>query len=125
VSGLAVDLYETNDELVVTAVVPGVKPDDIDITIQGEVLTIKGETRQSDTVSADAYHHRERWHGRFFRQIALPKSVKGDQADARFENGILTLRLPKAEEAKERRIRVQGAQSSDSNSQPQLTGRKN
>ena len=113
--GLPVDLYETNDELVLTATVPGFKPEDIDITIQGDVLTIKGETKSDETTGEGAYHRRERRFGRVYRQVAMPVSVKADEAHADFENGVLKLHLPKAEEAKERKIPV------TSGNAPQIT----
>lgn len=106
-AGLAVDMYETGDDLVVTAAVPGVRSEDIDITVQGDVLTIKGETQSEKDDTLSGYHLHERRYGRFYRQVALPSSVKSDAAEAHFENGILRLRLPKAEEAKERKIQVQ------------------
>ena len=107
VAGLALDMYETGDDLVVTAAVPGVRPEDIDITIQGDVLTIKGQTESEQQTDKPSYHLHERRYGRFYRQVALPHAVKSDAADASFENGILRLRLPKSEEAKERKIQVQ------------------
>jgi HSP20 family protein len=110
-AALALDVYETNDDLVLTASVPGVKPEEIDITVQGDVLTIKGETKFEGGETQGAYHRQERRYGRFHRQIALPVSVRSDSATAQFENGVLTLRLPKAEEAKERRIPVQAGAS--------------
>lgn len=112
VSGLALDMYETGDDLVVTAAVPGVRPEDIDVTVQGDVLTIKGETQTEKDDNQSGYHLHERRSGRFYRQVALPTSVKSDAAEAHFENGILRLRLPKAEEAKERKIQVQSGGSS-------------
>ncbi len=107
VSGLAVDMYEDGDDLVVTAAVPGVRPEDIDITIQGDVLTIKGQSETDQQREQASFHLNERRYGRFFRQVALPHAVKSDAAEATFENGILRLRLPKTEEAKERKIQVQ------------------
>jgi HSP20 family protein len=114
-SSLPVDLYETGDELVLTATVPGMKPEDIDITIQGDMLTIKGETRSDEAKEEGNYHRRERRFGQFYRQVTLPTSVKSEGAQAQFENGVLTLHLPKAEEAKERRIPVTAG------SAPQIT----
>jgi HSP20 family protein len=105
--GLAVDMYETGDDLVVTAAVPGMKPEDLDITVQGDILTIKGETKAEKDESQSGYHLHERRYGRFYRQVALPSTVKSDSAEAHFENGVLRLKLPKAEEAKERKIQVQ------------------
>jgi HSP20 family protein len=109
--GLAVDMYETDDDLVVTAAVPGMKPEDIDITVQGDILTIKGQTQAEKDDSQSGYHLHERRYGRFYRQVALPSTVKSDAAEAHFEDGVLRLKLPKAEEAKERKIQVQGGTS--------------
>lgn len=108
---LAVDLYENGDELVLTAAVPGFKPEDIDVTVQGDVVTIKGEMKSDETVGEGAYHRRERRYGHVFRQVALPVGVRADGAQAGFENGVLTLHLPKAEEAKERRIPITSSRS--------------
>ena len=106
-SSLAVDMYEAGDDLMITASVPGVRPEDIDITVQGDVLTIRGESQTEEKDEQSSYHLHERRYGRFFRQVALPHGVKSDAAEATFENGVLKLRLPKAEEAKERKIQVQ------------------
>lgn len=106
VSTLAIDMYETADDVVVTASVPGVRAEDIEITVQGDTLTIRGETRTEHEVTEEAYHYRERRHGRFHRRVGLPRSVRSDAAEASFENGILRLRLPKVEEAHERKIPV-------------------
>jgi HSP20 family protein len=118
VSGLAVDMYETGDDLVVTAAVPGVRPEDIDITVQGDILTIKGESQAETDENKSGYHLHERRFGRFHRQVALPTTVRSDAAEAHFENGILRLRLPKAEEAKERKIQVQSGAGT-----PQIEGK--
>jgi len=109
--GLPVDLYETGDDLVLTATVPGVKPEDIDITVQGDVLTIKGQFNSEDKAEEGSYHRHERRSGSFYRQVALPSAVKSDAAEASFEHGVLKLRLPKADEAKERKIPVSSAGS--------------
>lgn len=106
---LPLDLHETADDLVVTASLPGVKPEDIEVDVQGDVLRIQGEMKQDQEIKEDQFHRRERRFGRFYREITLPMSVKSDAVQARFENGILTLQLPKAEEAKTRRIPIQGA----------------
>lgn len=104
---LPIDLYETPDELVVTASVPGVKPEDIEITVQGDVLTIRGEFKMDQAAGEGKYHRRELRYGQFTRQIALPTSVHTEHAEAHFDNGVVKLRLPKAEGAKQRRIQVQ------------------
>jgi HSP20 family protein len=105
--GLDLDLYEDDDAVVVTASLPGVKPEDVDVSVQGDVLTIRGETRFEQETERGRWHRRERRVGSFHRRIVLPCPVNTDGAEARFENGILNLRLPKAEEAKERKIRIE------------------
>ncbi len=114
--GVAVDLKETQDSFVVDAVVPGLKPEDIDITIQDNVLIIRGETRQEqqpgDTQAQ--YHVVERRYGRFSRAVSLPTTIDADQVRATLEHGILHLEIAKAEQVKPRKITV-----SNSNSQHQ------
>jgi HSP20 family protein len=117
---LAVDMHETDSDIVLSAAVPGVKPEDLDISIQGDVLTIKGESRSDDEVKEESYLRRERRFGSFFRQVQLPKPVRSDGADATFENGVLKLRLPKSEEARERKIPVKAAASDGT--QPVIEG---
>jgi HSP20 family protein len=106
VNPLPLDVYETGDDVVVTTSVPGVKPEDLEITVQGDVLMIRGETKADETVGDEKYHRRERSYGRFGRQVVLPVGVDSSKAEAHFEHGELTLRLPKAEQAKERRIPI-------------------
>jgi len=101
---LPVDIYETEDAVVVTASLPGLKPEDIDITVQGDMLRIQGEIKHDQEVKDDQFHRRERRFGHFQRELALPTSVRADGVEAQFEHGVLTLHLPKAEEAKARRI---------------------
>lgn len=103
---LAVDVVENDDAFIVTVSVPGISPDDLDITITDNVLTIKGEYKADETIEEEKYHIRERRYGSFGRSISLPVSVNGDAVDANYENGVLTLTVPKAEEVKPRRIAV-------------------
>lgn len=103
---LAVDMYETDNEVVVKTAVPGVKPEDIDVSITGDVLTIKGETKAEEKVEKANYIRQERRYGAFSRSLSLPSTVVADKATAEFENGILTLTLPKAEEVKPKTIKV-------------------
>ena len=102
-----IDVHETPDEIVVTAALPGVKPDDVEITMTGQSLVLRGELKADETVERDQYLYRERRHGTFSRSLQLPVRVEGDRADATFEDGVLTLRIPKAEEVKPRQIRIQ------------------
>lgn len=103
---LALDMYETADHLVVKTAVPGVKPEDIDITITGDVLTIKGETKTEEKVEKANYIRQERRYGAFQRSVQLPASVLTDKAQATFENGVLTLTIPKSEQDKPKTIKV-------------------
>ena len=105
-SMLAVDMYQTDNEIVVKAAIPGVKADEVQINVTGEVLTIKGETKEKDEVKEKAYHLREQHWGMFERSIALPTDVIADKAKAEFENGILTITLPKAEEIRPKSITI-------------------
>jgi HSP20 family protein len=104
--GPAVDMYQTKDDVIVKATIPGVKPEDVDISITGDVLTIKGEFKEDEKIEKDQYIYQERRAGQFCRQVSLPVSVKTDKAQAEFEHGVLTLRLPKAEAAKPKSIKV-------------------
>ena len=103
---LAVDMYETPENVVVKTAIPGVKPEDIDITITGNTLTIKGETKAEEEVKRENYIRQERRYGAFSRSLTLPTKVVAEKAKAEFENGILTLTLPKAEEVKPKVIKV-------------------
>lgn len=105
--GLAVDMYETNDNLLVKASVPGIKPEQLEVTVQGETLTIKGEAQEEQQREQGRYHVRERRQGAFSRTLTLPFPIQSDKVQATFENGVLTLTLPKAEEIKPRTIKVQ------------------
>jgi HSP20 family protein len=105
----AFDLYETGDEYVVTATLPGLKPEDLDLNVQGNVLTISGEFKSDEREGEGRqYHTRERHYGKFSRQVALPTGIQGDRIEATLEHGVLTLRVPKAEEMKPRRIQISG-----------------
>ena len=102
----AVDMYQTDNEIVVKAALPGIKAEEVQINITGDVLTLKGEVKQSEEVKEKAYHiHEQRW-GAFERTLILPANVIADKAKADFENGILSITLPKAEEAKPKTITI-------------------
>jgi HSP20 family protein len=103
---IAVDMYETDDAVVVKAAVPGVKPEDLDISVSGDVLTIRGEVKQEEEVKRENYIRQERRYGAFCRQLPLPTSVNVDKATAEFEHGVLHLVLPKAEEVKPKSIKI-------------------
>jgi HSP20 family protein len=102
----AIDMYQTDNEVVVKAALPGVKADDVQISVTGDVLTIKGEIKQEEEQKGRSYHIREHRWGAFERSIILPTAVVADKAKAEFENGILTITLPKAEEVRPKTITV-------------------
>jgi HSP20 family protein len=103
---LAVDVYETPDNVVVKTAVPGVKPEEIDITITGDTLTISGATKFEEKVEREDYIRKELRYGSFSRSVNLPSGLNVEKAEATFENGLLTLTIPKAEEAKPKAIKV-------------------
>jgi HSP20 family protein len=101
-----VDMYETADQVVVKAAVPGVKPEEIEVTVTGDQLTIKGEFRSDENVEQGSYLLQERRYGSFCRQVSLPAGVEADRAEATFENGVLTLEMPKVEVTKTKTVKV-------------------
>ncbi|MDI6858169.1 MAG: Hsp20/alpha crystallin family protein [Dehalococcoidia bacterium] len=101
-----IDMYETDNEIVVKASLPGVKPEDVDITIAGETLTIKGETKHEEEEKKANYYRKENWYGTFARSISLPSQVEAEKAHAEFENGMLRLTIPKAEQVRPKSIKV-------------------
>jgi HSP20 family protein len=103
---LALDVAEKSDEFVVKASIPGINPDDLEITYNNNVLTIKGEVHGENEEKDTKYHLQERWSGNFSRSISLPGGVKADDIQAAYQAGVLTLHLPKTEELKPRRIAV-------------------
>lgn len=113
VGSLALDVCEEGDNFVITAPVPGVSPDDVEITALGDTVRIHGERREDRKEGGEGQRWlmREQRFGSFERMIRLPSPVSADAANAEFKDGILTITLPKTEQAKERRIPVQGSRS--------------
>jgi HSP20 family protein len=103
---LALDVYETDDELVVSAAVPGVKPEEVEISITGDTLTIKGETKTETKVEKANYLRQERRYGAFARTVTLPTPIQADKAEAKFKDGVLTVIIPKAEDVKPKTIKI-------------------
>lgn len=102
----AVDMYQTDDEVVVRASIPGFKAEDVQINVTGDTLTLRGEVKREEEKQDKAWHIREQRSGSFERSVAMPTAVVADKAKAEFENGILTITLPKAEEVKPKTITV-------------------
>ncbi|MCY3904128.1 MAG: Hsp20/alpha crystallin family protein [Caldilineaceae bacterium] len=106
---LALDVYEDDNGYSVTASMPGIEPDELDISFSENTLTIQGETQAQEVDESAKWHVRERHFGRYMRSITLPAAVNADSIGAAYEDGVLTLTLPKADEVKPRRIAVQVA----------------
>jgi HSP20 family protein len=100
------DVYEEKDELVVRAELPGIQKEDVDISLENDCLTINGEKKQEEVSEEVTYYSCERCFGTYSRSVSLPFPVEGDKISATFENGLLEIRLPKAEEAKAKHIEV-------------------
>jgi HSP20 family protein len=102
----SLDMYQTDEAVVVKASLPGLKAEDVDITVTGETLTLRGEYKQENEQKDTKYHIREVHSGSFERSLFLPTDVKADKAKADFEDGILTITIPIAEEVKPKTINI-------------------
>lgn len=107
---LAVDVGETENNFIVKASIPGINPDDLDISFADNTLTIRGESKEEHVEESARFHVRERRFGQFMRTITLPLAVDAEQIEAHYENGVLTLTLPKADEIKPRKISIRNTQ---------------
>jgi len=105
----ALDVYEQKDDLILKAEIPGLTKDEIDISLEGTTLTIKGEKKKEEEVKEDDYYRCERTYGAFSRSLELPVAVQTDKVNASFKNGVLEIRLPKTEEAKKSVVKVKVA----------------
>lgn len=105
---LTIDVYQTDDEVIIKSTIAGVKPEDLDVSINNDMVTIKGERKQEDEISLDNYYYQECYWGLFSRSVILPVEIIADKAEATMKNGILTLKLPKADTTKTRKIQVRG-----------------
>jgi len=101
-----VDVAETKDEIIIRAEVPGMTKEDITVTLQDNVLTLRGEKKQEKTEKEVAFHRMERSYGSFVRSFTLPTLVQADKVKATYKDGVLTITLPKAEEVKPKEISV-------------------
>jgi HSP20 family protein len=104
--GLPLDVTTNQDELIVEAALPGIKPEDVDITVENGTLTITGKTSDERRAEEGSYLVQEIRRGTFSRSVTLPNGLEPDKATATFEHGVLTLRIPKAEQVKPRQIRI-------------------
>ncbi len=101
-----VDVAETDENIIVTAELPGVKQNDVEISVVNDVLTLKGEKREEKEIKKENYHRIERSYGSFQRSITLPTGVHADKAKATYKDGVLTVTIPKVEEAKPKSIKI-------------------
>jgi HSP20 family protein len=102
-----VDIYETENELVLKADLPDVKLEDIDVRVENQTLTLKGERKFEKDDSVTGYHRIERSYGAFTRSFTVPPTVDPDKVSAELKNGVLTVRLPKKEAAKPRQVKIE------------------
>jgi len=105
----AVDMYQTDKEVVVKASLPGMKAEDVEISVTGDMLTLKGEHREEHEVNEENYFRKEMRCGSFVRSLEIPVPVKVEKAEAVFEDGVLTLTLPKTEAVQPKAIKVKSA----------------
>jgi len=116
----ALDITTTPDELVVKASLPGWKPEDVDITLTGSTLVISGEAKEQARREEESWILNEIRRASFSRTLELPEGILGDRTTATFEHGILTLRIPKAEEVKPKQIKISA--TTDAQAEPELVG---
>ena len=110
----AVNVTQDENNLYVRAELPGMKQEDFDLSIENNVITLRGERRFEKSDESDNYHRVERSYGAFTRSFTLPQTVSGEEAQAEYNNGVLRVTLPKREEAKSRRIEITGGSRSTS-----------
>jgi HSP20 family protein len=106
-SKMNVDVYQDKDNVIVETEIPGVKSDDIDITVENDVLTISGNKQEKKEVKKEDYYRKEMRCGSFSRSVILPMQVKSSEAKANFKDGVLKITLPKADEIKSKKIKIE------------------
>lgn len=105
---LTVDVYQTNDSIVIKSTIAGVKPDDLDVSITNDMVTIRGTRRHDEETKEEDYFYRECYWGSFSRSIILPVDVVSEKAEASLKDGILTIRIPKADSLLTKKVKVRG-----------------
>lgn len=105
---LNIDMYQTKDNVIVKSTIAGVRPEDIDITVANDMLTIKGARRREEHVSEDDYFYQECYWGNFSRSVIIPVDIDSEHIEADLKDGILTVVVPKAAKAKTKKIKVKG-----------------
>lgn len=105
---LTIDVYQTDNDIVIKSTIAGVKPEDLDVSINNDMITIRGERRQEEQISQENYYYQECYWGGFSRSVILPVDILPEKVEASMKNGILTIRLPKADTTKTKKIQVRG-----------------
>ncbi len=105
---LTIDVYQTPSEIIIKSTIAGVSPEDLDVTITNDMVTIKGKREKDEEIQTDDYYYQECYWGAFSRSVILPVDVEAERAEASMKNGILSIRLPKIEKVKTKKIKVIG-----------------
>ncbi len=105
---LNIDMYQTKDNVIIKSTIAGVRPEDIDITVANDMVTIKGSRRKEETVSEDDYFYQECYWGNFARSVIIPVDIDSEKIEADLKAGILTIIIPKAAKAKTKKVKVKG-----------------
>lgn len=103
---LAVDVFQTPNEIIIQAVVAGVKPDELDVSITQDMVTLRGRRQKQREISGEDYYYQELYWGAFSRSILLPQEVDADSAEATLKNGVLTIKLPKLDKNRVQKLKV-------------------
>ncbi len=105
----AFNIWGATDQAIVTTEIPGMEPDSIEIAVAGSTLTVRGSREPETAGEGESYHRRERWYGKFSKTIELPFTIESDKVEARFVKGILTIKLPRSEAEKPKKVTVKSA----------------
>ena len=105
---LTIDVFQTENDLIIKSTIAGVKPEDLDVDINNDMIMIRGERKQEESIAGENYYYQECYWGVFSRSVVLPVDVIADKAEASMKNGILTIKLPKADTNKTKKIQVRG-----------------
>lgn len=105
----AINIWADSDEAIVTTEIPGIEAGNVEISVMGKTLTLKGSREPEEAKGGETYHRRERWYGKFTKTIELPFNVEGEKVEAKFAKGVLTVKAPRAESEKPKKIAVKSA----------------
>ncbi len=105
---LTIDVYQNDNEVIIKSTIAGVKPEDLDVSINNDMVTIRGERKQEEEITEENYYYQECYWGNFSRSVILPVDVLADKIEASMKNGILTIKMPKADNTKAKKIQVRG-----------------